>query len=123
LMAMDPGGIDSPIQGIETKEPVFGLPALWISERQREQAQIAGYTVVDGPTVIATHLSETVRKYGHELVGRQELQYLIDNIAKSHPKVVEELIPNVLPLGTVLKVCQNLLREQVPIRDLLSILE
>jgi len=122
-LAMDPGKVDVPIPGIETKEPVFNLPALWITEKQREKAQIAGYTVVDTSTIIATHLSETVRKHAFELIGRQELQNLIDNIMKTHPKVVEELIPNVLPLGTVLKVCQNCLREQVPIRDLLSILE
>jgi len=122
-MAMDPGTVDNPVSGIETKEPVFGLPALWIPEKSREKAQLAGYTVVDSSTVIATHLSEIVRKHAFELVGRQEMQGLIDNIAKSHPKVVEELIPTILPLGTVLKVCQNLLREQVPIRDLLTVLE
>jgi flagellar biosynthesis protein FlhA len=122
-LAMDPGEVDVKIPGIETKEPVFGLPALWVSEKQRERAQISGYTVVDGSTIIATHLSETIRKHAFELIGRQELQALIDNVAKSHPKVVEELIPTVLPLGSVLKVCQNLLREQVPIRDLLTILE
>mgnify|MGYP003348423822 FL=1 len=84
---------------------------------------MSGYTVVDGSTVIATHLSETIRTHAYELIGRQEIQGLIENIAKTHPKVVEELIPNVLPLGTVLKVCQSLLREQVPIRDMLTILE
>lgn len=123
LLAMDPGNVEQKIAGIETKEPVFGLPALWIPEKNREKAQIAGYTVVDPSTIVATHLSEIIRKHSYELIGRQELQGLIDNIIKSHPKVVEELIPNVLPLGTVLKVCQNLLREQVPIRDLLTILE
>lgn len=122
-LAMDPGHVDSSIAGIETKEPVFGLPALWIATSQKEKAQIAGYTVVDSSTVIATHLSEIVRKHAFELIGRQELQSLIDNVAKTHPKVVEELIPNSLPLGTVLKVCQALLREQVPIRDLTTILE
>jgi flagellar biosynthesis protein FlhA len=84
---------------------------------------MAGYTVVDGSTVIATHLSEIIRTQAYELIGRQELQALIENIGKTHPKVVEELIPNVLPLGSVLKVCQSLLREQVPIRDMLTILE
>jgi flagellar biosynthesis protein FlhA len=123
VMAMDPGNVDTPVAGIETKEPVFGLPSLWVAEKQREKAQIAGYTVVDHSTIIATHLSETIRKHAYELIGRQELQNLIDNVVKTHPKVVEELIPNVLPLGAVLKVCQNLLREQVPIRDLLTVLE
>lgn len=123
LLAMDPGTVEQPIAGIDTKEPVFGLPALWVTEKQRERAQMAGYTVVDHSTVIATHLSELVRKHAPELIGRQELQGLVDNVAKTHPKVVEELIPNLLPLGSVLKVCQSLLRESVPIRDLLTILE
>lgn len=122
-LAMAPSEIEHPIAGIETKEPVFGLPAYWIAERQREEAQMAGYTVVDLSSVIATHLSEIIKKHAYELVGRQELQSLIDNLAKTHPKVVEDLLPNTLPLGVVLKVCQNLLREQVPIRDLLSIFE
>jgi len=123
LLAMDPGNVTTPIPGIETKEPVFGLPALWITDKQKERAQMAGYTVVDQSTIIATHLSEAIRKHAPELVGRQELQSLVDNIAKTHPKVIEELIPGQLTLGSVLKVCQNLLREQVPIRDLLTILE
>jgi flagellar biosynthesis protein FlhA len=123
VLAMDPGTVETAIAGIETKEPVFGLSALWVQEKNKERAQMAGYTVVDGPTIIATHLSELIRKHAFELIGRQELQGLIDNVAKSHPKVVEELIPNLMALGNVLKVCQNLLREQVPIRDLLTILE
>lgn len=123
LLAMDPGGVDDPISGIPTQEPVFGLPALWINEKQREKAQIAGYTVVDPSTIIATHLSEIIRKHAFELLGRQELQGLVDRVSKTHPKVVEELKPEILPLGTVLKVCQNLLREQVPVRDMLTILE
>ncbi|MBY0369888.1 flagellar biosynthesis protein FlhA [bacterium] len=122
LMAMDPGGADSDIPGISTKEPVFGLPALWIQEKHRERAQIAGYTVVDNPTIVATHLSEIVRKHASELIGRQALHSLIDTIEKSNPKVVEELNKH-LSLGVVLKVCQNLLREQVPMRDLLTVLE
>ena len=123
VLAMDPGDIKEPIGGIETKEPVFGLPAIWIPVSQKEKAQMLGYTVVDGSTVIATHLSEIIRTHSSELIGRQELQGLIDNLAKTHPKVVEELIPTILPLGTVLKVCQGLLREQVPIRDMLTIME
>ncbi len=123
MLAMDPGNTTRKVAGIETKEPVFGLPALWISSSKKEEAQMAGYTVVDHQTIIATHLSETIRKHAYELVGRQELQALVENVSKTYPKVVEELIPNVLPLGTVLKVCQNLLREQVPVRDLLTILE
>lgn len=123
VMAMDPGNVENPITGVETKEPVFGLSAIWIPEKQKEQAEIAGYTVVDSATIITTHFSEIIRKHANELIGRQELQGLIENIEKTHPKVVQELIPNVLPLGTVLKVFQNLLREQVPVRDILTILE
>ena len=104
LLAMDSGNVERPINGVETKEPVFGLPALWVSEKQREQAQMAGYTVVDSSTILATHLSEIIRKFAHELLGRQELQTLVDNLAKTRPKVVEDLIPTVMPLGTVLKV-------------------
>jgi flagellar biosynthesis protein FlhA len=122
-LAMDPGGVEGSVPGIPTKEPVFGLNALWINEKDKERAQIAGYTVVDASTIIATHLSELVRKHAYELIGRQDLQGLIQNIEKTHPKVVEELIPKLLPLGDVLKVTQNLLREQVPVRDLLTILE
>ncbi len=122
LLAMDPGGADAEMPGIATKEPVFGLPALWIQEKQRERAQIAGYTVVDSSTVIATHLSEIIRKHSHELLGRQALHTLIDQIEKNHPKVIEELNKH-LSLGIVLKVVQNLLRENVPVRDLLTILE
>ncbi len=122
LLAMDPGNVGTEIPGIACKEPVFGLPSLWIAEKQREKAQIAGYTVVDNSTVIATHLSETVQKHSHELIGRQSLHGLVDQIERNHPKVIEELNKH-LSLGVVLKVCQNLLREGVPIRDLLTILE
>jgi flagellar biosynthesis protein FlhA len=123
VLAMDPGDVTEPIGGIDTKEPVFGLEAIWIPEGQKEKAQMSGYTVVESSTVIATHLSEIIRNHAYELIGRQELQSLIENIQKTHPKVVEELIPTVLPLGSVLKVCQSLLREQVPIRDMLTVLE
>lgn len=123
VMAMDPGDADPSVTGIEAKEPVFGLPAKWVPEKSRERAQMAGYTVVDLGTIIATHISEIIRKHAHELLGRQEMQALVENLQKTAPKVVEELIPGLLPLGTVLKVCQNLLREGVPIRDLLTVLE
>jgi flagellar biosynthesis protein FlhA len=124
VLAMDPGNVEEPIAGIDTKEPVFGLPALWIPEKMREKAQMAGYTVVDASTIVATHLTEIIRRYAQELIGRQELQSLIDNLAKSHPKVVEEAIgTNAFNLGAVLKVCKGLLKEQVPIRDLRTILE
>lgn len=123
FMAMDPGGVTEKVEGIPTKEPVFGLEAYWIHENNKELAQLSGYTVVDIPTVIATHITEVIRKYAHQLIGRQEVQSLIEYIQKSHPKVVEELIPKELSLGAVVKVLQNLLKEQVPIRDLVSILE
>lgn len=123
LMAMDPGNVLSPVDGIPTKEPAFGLDALWISKTQKDEAELAGYTVVDVPTVMATHLTEIVRHHCHELLGRQEAQTLIDNFKKSYPKVVEDLIPDLLSLGAVVKVLQNLLKEQVSIRDLLTIFE
>lgn len=123
LLAMDPGNVVDKIPGIPTVEPAFGLSALWITPKQKEQAQYIGYTVVDLSTVIATHLTELIRKYAHELLGRQELQNLIDVVKQTHPKVVEELIPNLLPLGTILRVCQHLLKESVSIRDLRTILE
>jgi flagellar biosynthesis protein FlhA len=124
LLAIDPGtGQKGLVQGIATKEPAFGLPALWVPEDAREQAQIAGYTVVDASSAIATHLSELIKRHGHELLGRQEVQALLDEVGKSHPKLVEELIPTLLPLGTVVRVLGNLLKEGIPIRDLRSILE
>ena len=124
LLAIDPGtGQRGLVQGIATKEPAFGLPALWVPEDAREQAQMAGYTVVDPSSAIATHLSELIKRHGHELLGRQEVQTLLDEVGKSHPKLVEELIPTLLPLGTVVRVLGNLLKEGIPIRDLRSILE
>ncbi len=123
LMAMDPGNVIQKIPGAATKEPAFGLDALWIGKAQKEEAEIAGYTVVDLPTVMATHLTEIIRTHAHELFGRQEADNLIENLKKNYPKVVQELVPDVLPLGTVVKVLQNLLKEQVSIRDLLTIFE
>ena len=123
LMAMDPGGVIDKIEGIETVEPVFGLPALWITEEQRESAQYNGYTVVDLSTIIATHLTEILKANLSDLFGRQELVKIMDNFKETHPKIVNDLIPNILTLGQVLKVLQNLLREHVSIRDLRTILE
>ncbi len=124
LLAIDPGtGQRGLVQGIPAKEPAFGLPALWVSEDAREQAQIAGYTVVDASSAITTHLSELIKRHGHELLGRQEVQALLDEVGKAHPKLVEELIPTLLPLGTVVRILGNLLKEGIPIRDLRSILE
>ncbi|WDP89798.1 MAG: flagellar biosynthesis protein FlhA [Desulfobacter sp.] len=123
FLAMDPGGVAQPIEGIETVEPAFNLPALWIPEEREEEAKFAGYTVVDNSTVIATHLTEIVRNNAYELLGRQDVQHLLDNLAKTSPKAVEELVPGLLPVGIVQKVLQNLLRERISIRDLLTIVE
>ncbi len=123
LMAMDPGNVSQKVNGIPTTEPAFGLDALWISKNQKEQAELAGYTVVDIPTIMATHLTEVIRSHASELLGRQEAQTLIENFKKNYPKVVEELIPDVLNLGGVVKVLQNLLKEGISIRDLLTIFE
>jgi len=123
LMAMDPGMVTERIAGIATVEPAFGLPAIWITEDKKERAQIAGYTVVDCTTVMTTHLTEIIKKHAHELIGRQEVQNLLDNLLKSYPKLVEELVPAVLSLGTIMRVLQNLLKEGVSIRDLRTILE
>lgn len=123
FLAMDPGGVIEKVDGIETTEPVFGLPAVWISEEQKEDAQYNGYTVVDLSTVVATHLTEVLKSNLSELLGRQELVRLMDNFKESHPKIVADLIPDILNLGQVLKVLQNLLREGVSIRDLRTILE
>ena len=123
LLAMDPGNVSDPVAGIPTKEPAFGLDALWITARQKDDATFAGYTVVDLSTVIATHLTELVRAHAQELIGRQELQQLLDALKATAPKVIEDVIPNLLPVGAVLKVLKNLLREGVSIRDLKTILE
>lgn len=123
LLAMDPGNVANPINGVPTKEPAFGLDALWINEGEKERAQFSGYTVVDLPTVIVTHLTELVRSNMHEMLGRQDTQHLLDTLAKDHPKVVEELVPALLSLGQVQQVLQHLLREQLSIRDLRTVLE
>ncbi len=123
FMAMDPGMVTETIPGIATMEPAFGLPAIWITSDKKDRAQIAGYTVVDGTTVMATHVSEIIKQHSHELIGRQEVQGLLDNLSKTYPKLVEELVPAVLSLGTTLRVLQNLLKEGVSIRDLRTILE
>ena len=123
VMALNPGEVKKTVEGIPTKEPVFQLPALWILEKRKEEAQFAGYTVVDIPTVIATNLTEVIRTHADELLSRQDVQKLLDRLAQNYPKVVEELVPSILPLGLIQKVLQNLLKERVSIRDLLTILE
>jgi len=122
LLAMNPGDVKREIEGIPTTEPAFGLPALWIPESAKEEAQLAGYTVVDLSTVAATHLAEVIKQNAEELLGRQEVQRLLDALAKTQPKAVEEAT-NVLSLGIIQKVLQQLVRERVSIRDLLTIIE
>lgn len=122
-LAISPGEVDTTLAGVETKEPAFGLDALWVPEADRKRAQLAGYTVVDVATVVVTHLTEIIRRHAYELLGRQDVQELLDQLAQTHPKVVEELVPQVLTLGGVQKVLQNLVREKVSIRDLLTIVE
>ena len=123
FMAMDSGMVTEKIKGVNTEEPAFGLPATWITEDKKERAQIAGYTVVDCTTVMATHISEIIKQHANELIGREETQNLVDNLAKSYPKLIEELIPDIVPIGTVMRILQNLLKENISIRDLRSILE
>lgn len=123
FLAMDPGTAQGDIEGIDTTEPAFGLPAKWITESEREKAEVLGYTVVDPPSVIATHLTEIIKQRAYELIGRQDVKVLIENVREEYPAVVEELVPNVLTLGEVQKVLSNLLREQISIRDMVTILE
>jgi len=122
-LAMDTGVVAKPVEGIKTKEPAFGLPAIWIREAEKEKAEAAGYTVVGASSVFITHLTEVIKLHAHELLGRQEVQSLVDNLKRDYPAVVEELIPNLMSLGEVQKVLQNLLRERASVRDLLTILE
>jgi len=123
LLAINPGNVSGTVPGTPTKDPAFGLPAIWIDTALREQAQAMGYTVVDAGTVVATHMSHLIQQNAAELLGRQELQQLLDHLAKTAPKLVEGLIPDLLPLTTVQKVMQNLLDEGMHIRDMRSILE
>ncbi len=122
-LAINPGQVFGTLQGIETTDPAFGLAAVWIEPAQRDQAQTFGYTVVDANTVIATHLSQLVKTHGHELLGHEEVQHILDMLSKSAPKLVENLTPDTLSLGTIVKVLQNLLEEGVAIRDIRSIAE
>ena len=122
-LAMDPGTVEGEVEGIDTVEPAFGLPAKWITDKEREKAEVLGYTVVDPPSVIATHLTEIIKERAYELIGRQDVKLLIDNVREEYPAVVEEIIPKVLSLGDVQKVLSNLLREQISIRNMVTILE
>ena len=122
-MAMNPGYVEEEITGIPTFEPSFHLPAIWITEGQRERAESLGYTVVDPPSIIATHLTEIIRQHIAELLTRQDVQNLVNNLKETNPSLVDELIPKLLGLGEVQKVLQNLLKEGISIRDLLTIFE
>ncbi|MNS28875.1 Flagellar biosynthesis protein FlhA [compost metagenome] len=122
-LAMSPGYDDDTITGIETQEPAFGLPALWIDEPTKERAELSGYTVVDPPSVVATHLTEMIKRHAHELLGRQETKTLIDNLKDNYPILVDDLIPSVLSVGDVQKVLAKLLREKISIRDMVTIFE
>ncbi len=123
-LAIDPGVVREKMAGVETTDPAFGMPAVWIRRNEdRDRAVAAGYTVVDPTTVVCTHLAEIIKTHAHELLGRQETRTLLDTLAETHPKTVEEASPKVLSLGEVQRVLQNLLRERVPIRDLATILE
>ena len=122
-MAMNPGYVEEEITGIPTFEPSFHLPAIWITEGQRERAESMGYTVVDPPSIIATHLTEIIRQHIAELLTRQDVQNLVNNLRESNPSLVDELVPKLLGLGEIQKVLQNLLREGISIRDLLTIFE
>ncbi|HEV2538889.1 MAG TPA: flagellar biosynthesis protein FlhA [Frateuria sp.] len=123
LLAINPGRVHGPLQGIQTKDPAFGLEAVWIDQGQREMAQSLGYTVVDPATVVATHLSHILQTHAHELISHQDVQQLLDRLAQTAPKLVEDLVPKRLSLGVVVKVLQNLLAERVPIRNMRTIVE
>jgi flagellar biosynthesis protein FlhA len=123
VLAITGGDVREQLSGIPTTDPTFGLPSVWIKPAEKDRAQVAGYTVVDPTTVIATHLSEVIKGHVHELLGRQETKSLLDHLTETHPKLVEETVPKVLSLGDVQKVLQNLLKERLSIRDLTTIIE
>ena len=122
-MAMNPGYVEEEITGIPTFEPSFHLPAIWITESQRERAETMGYTVVDPPSIIATHLTEVIRTHIDELLTRQDVQNLINNVQESNATLIGELVPKLLSIGEIQKVLQNLLKEGISIRDLITIFE
>lgn len=122
-LAINPGQVFGNLEGMRTKDPAFGLDAIWITSAQKDQAQTLGYTVVDPSTVVATHLNQILQQHTHELIGHEDVQKLLDMLAKTSPKLVEELVPGTVSLNVLLKVLQNLLRERVPIRDIRSIAE
>ena len=122
-LAMNPGNADGKLSGIDTVEPSFGLPAKWIDSKEREKAEIYGYTVVDPPSIIATHLTEIIKRYAHELIGRQDVKMLVDNLKETQPSLIDEVTPALLSLGEIQKMLTNLLRESVSIRNFATIVE
>ena len=122
-LAINPGGVRGTLQGLDAVDPAFGMPAVWIDPAAREHAQTLGYTVADSATVIATHLSQTLKKHAHELLGHQEVQHLLDQLTRTAPKLVEDLTPKTLPLSVIVRVLQQLLAEKVPIRNFRGICE
>jgi flagellar biosynthesis protein FlhA len=123
FLAINPGGATRPLEGVPTQEPAFGLPAVWIASELRDAAAAAGYTVVDPTTALSTHLSETIRTFLPDLLSRQQVKEMVDAVAEASPKLVEELVPKVVSLGEIQRVLRQLLRERVPVRDLVTILE
>jgi flagellar biosynthesis protein FlhA len=123
FLAMDPGTVSKPLRGQVTKEPVFNLPAIWIMAEQKEEAELAGYTVVDPESVLVTHLSETLRRHAHELLSRDDVQTLVDRLRDRQPAVVNGVVPDVLSLGLLHRILQNLLRDGIPVRNLAQIIE
>ncbi len=121
-LAIDTGGVKGKVEGIPTKEPAFGLPAFWVDKENADRAKLFGYTVVDIPTVIVTHLSEVIKKHAHEIAGRAEVKQLVDNLSRKY-SIVKEIVPEQVPLGILTKVIQNLLREGIPVKDLMTIIE
>ncbi|MEO0576197.1 MAG: flagellar biosynthesis protein FlhA [Pseudomonadota bacterium] len=122
-LAINPGQVFGELNGLKTKDPAFGLPAVWIDTTQQEEAQMLGYTVVDPSTVVATHISQVLQDHAHELIGHEELQQMLDRLGETAPKLVEELTPKTLPMASVLRVLQNLLRERIPVRNIRKIAE
>jgi flagellar biosynthesis protein FlhA len=123
VLAINPGSVSAPLDGAQTREPAFGLPATWIAQDRRDAAANAGYTVVDATTALSTHLSETIRSFLPDLLSRQQVKELVDAVAQSSPRLVEDLVPKLVSHGDIQRVLRQLLRERVPVRDLTTILE
>jgi flagellar biosynthesis protein FlhA len=123
FLAMDSGAVQAKVEGIETSEPVYGLPALWVAQADKEEAELNGYTVIDPESVFITHLSETLKKHAHELLMREDVQLLVDRLRKTQPSLVGEVVSELVPIGTLQRVLRDLLKNGIPIRELTTILE